>query len=265
MSFADLKEVRLHYELTGSEPQPVIVLVNSLGSSMKMWDKVSPALAESYRVLRYDTRGHGLSSVPAPPYTLSALAGDLLELLDHLQIDRVNLCGLSLGGQVGMWLGIHYPQRIDHLILANTAARVGTREGWEERIAAIRQHGMGPIAQASLDRWLTPRYQQEHPQESGAIRTMIQNTPTEGYIGCCYALRDADLRSQLSEISAPCLVIAGAHDPATPPADGHFLRDALAQSQYVEFDAAHLSAWERSNEFQQAVLCFLKESEKRNA
>jgi 3-oxoadipate enol-lactonase len=265
MSFAELEGVRLHYELSGHASQPVIVLVNSLGSSMKMWDKILPALENSYWVLRYDARGHGLSSVPVAPYALSVLAGDLLELLDHLRIDRAHLCGLSLGGLVGMWFGIHQPQRIDTLVLANTAARVGTREGWDERIAAVRQHGMGPIAQASLDRWLTACYQQEHPPESEAIRTMIQNTPTEGYIGCCYALRDADLRNRVSEISAPCLVITGVHDPATPPADGRFLHDALNQSKYVEFDAAHLSAWERSNEFQQAVLCFLKEPEKRNA
>jgi 3-oxoadipate enol-lactonase len=264
MPFAELKEVRLHYEVSGSSGRPVIVLVNSLGSSLKMWEKILPALANSYRVLQYDARGHGLSSVPSTPYTLTGLSNDLLDLLDYLAIDRVHLCGLSLGGLVGMWLGIHRPRRINRLILANTAARVGTREGWDGRIDDVRKHGMSPIARASLDRWITAGYQHEHPEESEAIGSMIESTPAEGYIGCCCALRDADLRPAIAAIDAPCLVITGIHDPATPPEDGRFLHGAVKQSHYVELDAAHLSAWERSQEFQQSMMQFLNKQETDN-
>jgi 3-oxoadipate enol-lactonase len=264
MPVADLGGVSLNYELTGDASRPVIVLVNSIGSNLHMWEKLCPALAERYTVLRYDARGHGLSSVPPAPYTIAELAGDLLGLLDHLKLDQVHLCGLSVGGMVGMWMGLHEPRRIQCLILANTAARIGTREGWTDRINAVRQQGMVPIAKATLGRWFTPRFQNDHPSEMDAIRSMLEKTPVEGYVGHCYALADADFRKEIAGIRARCLVIAGTHDPATTPDDARALHAALANSEYVELDASHLSAWERPNEFQNAVLHFVAEEERKH-
>jgi 3-oxoadipate enol-lactonase len=159
---------------------------------------------------------------------------------------------------VGMWLGIHEARRVDGLVLANTAARIGTREGWDERIATVRRSGLAQLANATLERWFTAPFRQGSLQEMDTIRTMIASTPPEGYVGCCAALRDGDLRPQVGTIRARTLVIAGGHDPATTPEDGRRLHEAVPNSSYVELETAHLSAWERPEEFQRAVLDFLR-------
>jgi 3-oxoadipate enol-lactonase len=258
MPFADLSGARLHYELRGAPSSEVLVLAHSLGANLHMWDKIVPALEQHYRVLRYDTRGHGSSSVPASACTITQLAGDVVELLNHLQIERAHFCGLSLGGVVGMSLGIHESQRIGRLILANTAARIGTREGWEERIAAVRASGLQELATAALERWFTAEFHKAAPQEMETIRSMIANTSVQGYIACCEALRDADLRPEVASIQARTLIITGSEDPATPPADGLWLHQAVQGSACVELPTAHLSAWERPEEFQHAVIDFLR-------
>jgi 3-oxoadipate enol-lactonase len=257
MPSADLNKVRLHYEVSGPATAEVLVLAHSLGANLHMWDKIVPALERKFRVLRYDSRGHGLSSVPPAPYTLAELAGDVAELLSYLDLERVHLCGLSLGGMVAMWLGIHEPERIGRLILANTGARIGTREGWDERVAGIRESGMQSLANATLGRRFTPRFQDDHPQEMETIRAMIKHTPEEGYIGSCAALRDGDLRAQVGAINARTLIVTGNADPATPPEDGRWLHAALSNSIYIELEAAHLSAWESPEKFQRAVIDFL--------
>lgn len=249
--------VKIHYELSGDQDRPILVLGNSLGSNLRMWDKVLPRFEEQYRVLRYDMRGHGGSSVPAGPYTLHQLGHDVLSLLDFLGMDRVNFCGLSMGGQVAMWLAIHAPQRLNRIVLANTGARILTPEMWDLRIAAIQQNGMNALAPASLERWFTPQYRQQHPDEMSIIQAMIASTNPAGYCACCSALRDADLRAAVQSITTPTLVITGTHDPATPPSDGRAICAALPHSQYLELDASHLSAWERAGEFSHAVLQFL--------
>ena len=221
-------------------------------------------LEHDFRVLRYDTRGHGSSSTPALPWSMEMLAGDLMGLLNVLSIERAHLCGLSLGGMVGLWLGLHSPERILRLVLANTAARIGSREMWETRIATVKSQGMAALARATIDRWLTPGYVQQHPEEAEAIRSMVEQTPLEGYIGCCGVLRDTDLRGGLARIQAPCLVITGTHDPATPPVDGRLLESGLRNARYLELDAAHLSAWERPAEFAEALRTFLFEEEQSN-
>jgi len=261
MPVADLGRVSLRYEWNGTTSQPVIVFVNSLGSSLHMWDKICPGFEQRYRILRYDARGHGLSSVPPAPYTIAELARDLLGLLDHLGLDQVHLCGLSVGGLIGMWIGLHEPQRVRSLILSNTAARIGTREGWADRINAVREQGMGPIAKATLGRWFTPRFQTDHSLEMDAIRLMLEKTPAEGYVGHCYALADADFRKEIVGIRARCLIIAGTHDPATTPDDARAMHAAIPNSEYVELDASHLSAWERPGDFQRVVLHFLADQE----
>jgi 3-oxoadipate enol-lactonase len=251
-------DVHLQYELSSAGEGPVLVLANSLGSNLRMWDKVLPLLEKNFQVLRYDTRGHGQSSIPSPPYSIEQLGGDLLLLMDHLSIDRAHLCGLSLGGLVSQWLGIYARERFERLIFANTAARIGTRDGWEQRIAMVQGSGMEGLALQTVERWITPAYREQHPAEMETIRQMLAATSPAGYCGCCAALRDTDLRAEISAIDAPCMVITGTHDPATPPSDGRALQSALRDSCYVEFDSAHLSAWEKAEEFAGAVLSFLR-------
>ena len=258
MPTVDRGDMRIYYELSGAGNGELLVLSNSLGSSVRMWDKVLAALEGQYRVLRYDTRGHGKSGIPPGPYTLDQLAGDVLFLLDHLGADRADFCGLSLGGMVGQSLGIHAPHRVRRLVLANTAARILTQDVWDQRIAYVRQSGMAELAATTLGRWFTTEYRDVHPQEMETIRGMIASTDPSGYIACCGALRDADLRGQIGAIRAPSLVISGSHDPATPAADGRALAAALPNSQYVELNSSHLSAWERADEFAHAILAFLE-------
>jgi 3-oxoadipate enol-lactonase len=258
MPAAENGQTRTHYTLSGLIGGSVLVLSNSLGSSTRMWDKVLPALEEYYRVLRYDTRGHGASSVPAPPYNLDQLGQDLLFLLDQLEAERVNFCGLSLGGMVGQWLAIHAPDRVDRLILANTAARIGTRQLWEQRIAIVEESGMQPLAEATLGRWFTAPYREQHCDEMAFIRQMIASTHPIGYAACCGVLRDADLSDAIASIQAPCLVVGGKHDPATPPSDGRALAAGLRHAEYIELDASHMSAWEQAEEFARVALSFLR-------
>jgi len=257
MPIADNGQIRLHYETSGIASGEVLVLSNSLGSSLHMWDKVVPRLESTYQIVRYDTRGHGVSSIPPAPYTIEQLGRDVLFLLDHLGIERVNVCGLSLGGMVAMWMGIHAPQRVRRMVLANTGARIGTVEMWNQRIAAAQNSGMAFLAAAILERWFTSSFRNQQPAEMEAIRSMIAATDPNGYIACCGVLRDTDLRADISAISAPALVITGTHDPATPPSNGRAIYAAVRNSKYVELDSSHLSAWERADQFADAVIAFL--------
>lgn len=258
MPAAEFDGVRIHYRFDGPPDVPVLVLSNSLGTDLHMWDKVVAAMSARYRILRYDTRGHGQSSVPEPPYTIPQLAGDLVKLLDFLHLERVHLCGLSLGGMTAIWLGIHEPSRFNRLIFANTAAKIGNHAMWNERIAAIRASGMEPLAEVMMQRWFTESFLRLHQEELVSPRSVMEKTNADGYIGCCLALRNEDLRAQVSRIQSPGLVIASEFDIATPVTDGRALHEGLPNSEYTQLDAAHLSVWERPQEFQSAVLNFIE-------
>lgn len=257
-------DVRIHYALSGRDGGDLLVLSNSLGSSLSMWDKVIAKLQSEYRVLRYDTRGHGGSSVPPGAYIADALGQDVLCLLDEIGAHRVHFCGLSLGGLVGMWLALHAPQRLSRLILANTSARIGSREMWDDRVAFVRQFGMKALAAATPARWFTAQYRETHADEMMQIEAMIASISPDGYCACCAALRDADLRQSVTAIDIPTLVIAGAHDPATPASDGRALAAAIPHARYCELDSSHLSAWESSDAFAGAVLTFLAQGARSN-
>lgn len=257
MPIAESGDVAIYYELSGTSDGPALVFLNSLGSTFRMWNKVLPVLNKAFRIIRFDTRGHGRSSVPSGPYTTEQLGRDLFCVLDDAGIGRASLCGLSLGGLVAMWAAIHAPERVNRIVLANTAARIGTRESWTDRIAEIRATGMSALAIATLDRWFTPAYKREHPDEMEFVRGMISSIHPDGYVGSCGALRDTDLGADLPRIDSPALVITGKHDPATPPHDGRALHAQLPDSHYVELDASHFSAWERAREFAEAALAFL--------
>lgn len=255
---------QLYYELSGKEQGDVLVLANSLGSDLRMWHKVLPFFECRYRVIRFDTRGHGRSSVPSGPYTIIDLGRDALALLDSLGVERANICGLSLGGMVAMWLGIHSPQRVKRLVLANTAARIGTESTWDERIAMVMRSGMEQLAESTLTRWFTDSYRERHSDEMKMIRDMIAATDPTGYSRCCNVLRDTDLTTGIAGISVSSLVIAGRHDPATPASEGFAIHQALRTSKYVELEASHLSAWERAEEFGAEVARFLETVESSN-
>ena len=253
--------VCLRYEVSGNPRGTLLVLANSLGSNLHMWDKVLAVFESRHQVLRFDMRGHGESGVSPEPLTIEQLGRDVLRLLDEVGAHRASVCGLSLGGVVALWLGIHAPERLHRLIFANTAARIGSREMWEQRIATVQDTGMSPLAVATLERWFTPTYRARHPEEMEQIREMIAATDPRGYVACCAALRDADLRAQIGAVEAASLVITGTHDPATPPSDGHALHLALRKSRYVELDSSHLSAWECGDEFAAAVVQHLGSGE----
>lgn len=258
MPFADLAEVRLHYRLDGSDRAPVLVLSNSLGTDLDMWEAQIAALTAHWRVLRYDTRGHGQSSVPPGPYMIAQLGRDVAALLDHLGLDRVDFAGVSMGGMTGMWLGVHEPGRIGHLVLANTAARIAPPDLWDARIEKVTAGGMAAISDAVLGRWFTPAFAAREPATIATMKAMMERTPATGYVACCAAIRDMDQREALAAIAAPTLVIAGTHDAATPPADGRYLAATIRDARYVELPAAHLSNIETAPAFTAALVDFLR-------
>jgi 3-oxoadipate enol-lactonase len=257
MPYADVADTRLHYRFDGVAGAPVVMLSNSLGTDLAMWDSQIVTLAARYRVLRYDTRGHGQSAVTRGPYTIEGLAKDALGLLDALAIERVHFCGLSMGGMVGQWLGAHAPQRIDKLILCNTAARIGSPEAYNTRIDNVRKGGMAAVVDAVVARWYTPAFAATAPDAIAKTRAMLLATPADGYVACCAAIRDMDQRESVRSIAVPTLVIAGAHDLATPPADGRFLAERIRGARYIELPAAHLSNIEAAPAFTVALTEFL--------
>jgi 3-oxoadipate enol-lactonase len=258
MLFVEVGTLRTHYALTGDK-EPVLLFSNSLGTDFAMWDPQMPELQRRFRILRYDTRGHGQSSVTRADYSIEQLGRDVLGLLDSLGLDRVHFCGLSMGGMIGMWLGIHAPTRLHRLVLSNTAARIGTNEMWNARIATVRQHGMKPVAAAVIARWFTPEFRAAAAEKVAHAQRMLENSPPEGYAACCAAIRDMDQREAVAQIKAPTLVIYGASDPVTPASDAHFLTGQIPRAVEVELAAAHLSNVEQADAFTEVVTSFLSQ------
>ncbi|MCB1655957.1 MAG: 3-oxoadipate enol-lactonase, partial [Pseudomonadales bacterium] len=239
-----IQEGELNYRLDGPQGAPVLVLSNSLGTDLGMWDAQIPAFTEHFQVLRYDTRGHGQSLVSEGPYSIEQLGRDVLALLDALHIERAHFCGLSMGGLIGQWLGIHAGERLNKLVVCNTAAKIGEPSVWNPRIEMVLRDGpaaMAGLRDASIARWFTADYAQAHPEQVKRITDMLAATSPQGYAANCAAVRDADFRDQLAAIKVPTLVIAGTEDAVTPPSGSHFIQEQVAGAQYAEFHAAHLS------------------------
>jgi len=253
----DIEGDTFNCRVDGPPAAPVLVLSNSLGTSLSMWDAQMPALTARFRVLRYDTRGHGASTVTPGPYTIGELGRDVLMLLDALKIRRAHFCGLSMGGMIGMWLGVHAPDRIGRIVLANTAPKIGTPEIWKQRIDNVRKGGMEVIVDTLLDRWFTAGFQARAPEPVARLRAMLTATPADGYVACCAAVRDMDQRDAIAEVRHPTLVIAGMHDAVTPPAEGRATAERIRGARYVELDAAHLSNVEAADRFTAEVVGFL--------
>ena len=247
----------IHVEVQGGEGAPVLMLSNSLGTTYRMWDDQVQPFTEAFRLVRYDRRGHGRSGCPRGPYTMERLGRDVLAVLDALGIERINWCGLSMGGMVGMWLGTMAPERIDKLILSNTTAYFANKAMWDDRIKTVREEGLAPIAAATMERWLTRDFRERSPQAVQRIRDMFLSTPPEGYVACCEAIRDMDHRETIRNIAAPTLVIAGRQDPATTVEAAEFIRSRIPGAALTVLDTAHLSNVERPQEYAETVLGFL--------
>jgi 3-oxoadipate enol-lactonase len=255
--------IAIHHRFDGPQDAPVLMLSNSLGTRLEMWDSQIRALAARYRVLRYDGRGHGRTAVPDGPYGIRLLAEDAIALLDALGVERAHFCGLSKGGMVGQVLGAEHGDRISSLTLCATACRLGPKELWNERIAAVIEKGMPAVAEGVLERWLTRRYREEAPAEVERVREMILETPSRGYAGCCAAIRDMDLCGMLSRIRVPTLVIAGEDDPATPPDVVRAVHERIPGSRLVVIpQAAHLLNIEQAETFNRTLLGFLDQHTK---
>ncbi len=261
MPFADSNGARLNYRFDGPADTPVLVLSNSLGTNLSMWDPQIPALAAQFRVLRYDTRGHGQSSVTPGPYSVTQLGRDVVGLLDALEIERAHFCGLSMGGVTGMWLGVYAPERINRLVLCNTAAKIGAADMWNARIETVRTNGLSAVAETQAQRWFTPAFVAKTPDVIAATRQMIASTSPEGYAANCGAIRDMDQRETISRIRARTLVIGGLHDPVISAADLRYLVDTIPGAKLVELDASHLSNVEAPVEFTKVLVNFLAEPE----
>lgn len=253
----------MKYVVDGPDTGEVVVLSGSLGSDLGMWEpQVVPLTGAGFRVLRYDHRGHGGSPVPAGPYQLDQLAGDVLELLDSLEISRVHFVGLSLGGAVGMWLGRYAPERLNRLVLCCTAAKFGDPSNWRQRAELVRADGTGAVADSVVERWMTDGYRARNPQRVAELREMIAATPAEGYASCCDAIAGTDLTAELPAISTPTLVLGGAQDPATPPETVELIAREVPGARLEVLDpGAHLVNIERPERVAELLIEHLSRQE----
>jgi 3-oxoadipate enol-lactonase len=252
--------VDVPFRIDGPADAPPVLLSNSLGTTSEMWDPQVPALSERYRVVRYDTRGHGSAPVPNGPYSLDDLGGDALALLDRLGVERAHVVGLSLGGMTGMWLAANAPERVDRLVAMCTSAMLAEEHDWPARAKLVREQGTGAVAQASIERWFTPGFAEANPDTVAKLRATLADTPPEGYAGCCDAIAAMDLRPLLASVTAPTLVVAGAEDPATPPWHGAVIASGIPGARLrVIRGAAHLANVSSAAEFTATLLAHLDE------
>lgn len=252
--------VDVSYAVSGRADGPVVVLSNSLGSTRAMWDRNVAALERRFRVVRYDTRGHGTSPVPNGPYALDDLVDDLVALIDAVGAERTHLVGLSIGGMTAMRLAAREPERVDRLVVLCTSARLEPVSGWHERAALVRSNGTTAVAPVVAARWFTAAYLDEHPEIRASSEAMIAGTPPEGYAGCCEAIAAMDLRDELALIKAPTLAIAGSDDPATPPDHLRRIADGVHDGRYlVALDAAHLACAQQPDTVNAAIITHLEE------
>ncbi len=258
MALIEVNNTQLNYLMDGPEQGPVIMFSNSLASDLGMWDnQVTEMVAAGYRVLRYDSRGHGQSKVPDGPYSIEMLCDDAVGLLDRLGLDKVCFCGLSKGGMVGQMMGVKYPERLSALVLSSTSAYLGPPENWDEKIETVRSNGMQAVAEATIERWFTRDGQEKMPEEVEKVRRMILNTPVEGYCGSCAAIRDMDQRRTISSITLPTLVMVGEHDQGTPVEEAEFIHQQIKSSQLkIIKAAAHMVNIEQAEVFNRMILEF---------
>ena len=262
MPFVEVNGTILHYRFDGPEKGPVVMLSNALASDLTMWEFQIPALVEAgFRVLRYDSRGHGHSAVPEGPYSIELLTADAVDLMDALGLEKVHFCGLSKGGMIGQMLGSQYGDRLISLTLSSTAAYMAPKEIWDERIETVRKGGMAVVVDATLDRWFTKAAQIHLASSVEKVRHLILNTPVEGFCACCAAIRDMDQREAIGAVFTPTLVMVGEHDSGTPISAAKYIQQGIASSALTIIpDAAHFVHMEQSSIFNQALLEFIKKN-----
>ena len=251
------QDAEINYQTFGDASHPAIVFSNSLGTKYSMWQPQIDALQKDYYVICYDTRGHGASSAPQGPYSIEQLGKDVIQLLDHLNIQKASFCGISMGGLTGQWLAIHHPDRFNHVIVCNTAAKIGQAQAWNERAALVREQGLKPIADTAATRWFTEPFIQSNTAIVQSLSNDLGAGSPEGYASCCEALAKADVREELASIQIPVLIIAGQQDPVTTVEDGQYMLDRIRNAQLFEINASHISNIEQPEAFNQAVLNFI--------
>jgi len=257
MPMIDADGCLLNVSVEGRDGGPTLMLSNSLGCTLQMWEPQMEALTQMFRVIRYDRRGHGKSSVPPGPYSMKRFGRDVLAILDDLNIEKVHWCGLSMGGMVGQWLGANAPERFGKIILSNTACYYPDPTNWLNRIKAVRQGGIAAVADTIMAGWLTAEFREREPQITANLKAMLLASPVEGYLACCQALSTLDQRELLPKIKSPTLVIAGRHDVSTPISAGEFIRSQIPGAALTILDAAHISNVEQPHAFTEAVVGFL--------
>jgi 3-oxoadipate enol-lactonase len=249
--------VEFNVTLDGPENKPPLMLSNSLGTNLHMWDPQIPELTKHFRVIRYDSRGHGKSGAPDGPYSIDELGRDALAIMDALELDQVHWIGLSKGGMIGQWLLTHAPERIGRAVLANTGSHMPPPDLWNQRIRTALDKGMEELTPGVIERWFTPEFRAREPDTVEKIVRMLQTTPPHGYAGSCSAIRDMDQRESIRSVTNPVLVVVGSRDPATPPEMGKHIASTIRGARIVTLDAAHLSNIEQADAFNQAVIDFL--------
>ncbi|HEX5478002.1 MAG TPA: 3-oxoadipate enol-lactonase [Burkholderiales bacterium] len=257
---ATVNGIETNYEIHGKEGAPWLAFSHSLACDLRMWDGQVEAFKDRFRILTYDTRGHGASAAPKGAYTLEQMADDLHGLLAHLKIDKLHFCGLSMGGMIGQTFALKYPGKFASLTLADTSSGypAGTVAIWEERIRTVEAKGMGALVQSTVERWFTPPFREKAKDKVAKIAAQIERTPPAGYIGCCHAIPRLNLTARLKEIQCPTLVICGEDDAGTPPAMARTIHENLAGSKLVLIpQAAHLSNLEQPEAFNRALREFL--------
>jgi 3-oxoadipate enol-lactonase len=252
--------IHMHYTLNGPASAPVVTLSHSLATNLAMWEPQASALAARYRVLRYDTRGHGGTDAPGGPYSLDQLAEDAVALLRALGIERTHFVGLSMGGMIGQVLALTHPEMLRSLVLCDTSSRVPpeAKPVWDERIRMAESHGMEPHVEPTLGRWFTPPFASNSPANVESVRAMIRETKPQGYVGCCHAIKALDLTDRLSAIAVPTLIVVGEDDPGTPVAASRAIHERIRGSELAILkSASHLSNIEQPEAFTRALLDFL--------
>ncbi|WP_409027156.1 3-oxoadipate enol-lactonase [Janthinobacterium sp. SUN098] len=249
--------IGLHYRTDGERGKPCLVLSNSLGTDLSMWDAQAAALAGDFFVVRYDTRGHGQSASAGAPFDIGRLGLDVVALLDHLDIARAAFCGISMGGLIGQWLGIHEPRRLTQLVLANTAARIGGAAPWQLRAEQVRRDGMAAVADGAAARWFTPQFIAREADTVARMVATLRSQDAGGYAACCDVLAQTDLHAGVGTISVPTLIIAGEHDPVTTVDDGRWLQRQIAGARLASVPASHISNVEAADLFTAQLRTFL--------
>lgn len=241
----------------GSPLCPALLLSNSLGTDHTMWSVQTNQLSHKYRIIRYDTRGHGKSDAPAGSYSIDRLSLDVIEILDHLEIDMVHFCGVSLGGMTGQQLSWRMPKRFRSMTLSTTSAYMGPPQNWQARIEKVKQSGMNSILDQVLSTWFTEKFRMDFPDKLGSLKRVFSRTNSDGYVGCCAAIRDMDQRKSATLNMLPSLIVCGSHDKATPKEHADFLHRAMPKSSLVTLDGAHLINIEQPDAFTAALSEFL--------